>query len=299
MKQILVLGAGQSTTYLIDYLLKEAPKEDWFVTVGDRDLNAAQKAVGEYASGSAIPFDINDSTLRATQFQKADIVVNLLSPLFQHLIALECINYGKPMVSASYAQPRVKELDLDANRKGIIILNEMGLDPGIDHMSAMALIHSLYKQGGVITTFLSYGAGLPAPEVNSNPLRYCVTWNPRNVVRAGEAGAQYMEDGKIKVLPYHNLFNRTWTVDAEGVGTLEAYPNRDSLIYREIFGLDDVSTMIRGTLRYPGWSETWQQLVKLGLTNETMPIPNLQKMTYREFTQLFLPLHISGSKLTN
>ncbi len=297
MRQILVLGAGQSSPYLISYFLKNAEENDWFVTVGDIDLELAQKRVGDHFRGNAVKFDVNDEGLRQTHIQKADIVINMLAPTFQFLIALDCIRHGKHMISASYQDQKVPSLDLDANRKGVLILNEMGLDPGIDHMSAMALIDSVKERGGVIHSFQSYGSGLPAPEAAINPLKYCITWNPRNVVRSGEDGAQYIEEGKIRILPYYQVFQRTWTVEIEGLGTFEAYPNRDSLVYRSIFGLKKVHTMIRGTLRYPGWSETWQQIVKLGLQNETLTIPFLKKKTYREFTEMFLPLNLSGVKL--
>lgn len=297
MKEILILGAGQSTPYLIKYLLNEAQKNDWFVTVGDLSLENAQKAVNNHPNGNAIHFDINDAALRGTYFEKADLVVNMLSPVFQHLVALDCLNHNAHMITASYENPKVRDLDADLNRKGLIVLNEMGLDPGIDHMSAMKMIHQVQNSGGIIKAFLSYGSGVPAPEVESNPLKYCITWNPRNVVRAGEVGAQYMERGSIKVLSYHHVFNRTWAVEVDGVGTMEAYPNRNSLIYQEIFGLKNVDTMIRGTLRYPGWSETWQQIVRLGLSNDTMPIPNLNEYTYRQFLGMFLPLHAPGARL--
>ncbi len=299
MKQILVLGAGHSTPALIHYLLKEAAENDWFVTVGDIEVEKAQRIVGSHPRGAAIMFDVNDVAMRTTYLQKADVVVNMLSPVYQYLIALDCLHHGKHMISASYEDVKVHKLNLDAHRKGILILNEMGLDPGLDHMSAMSLIDQVHQRGGVIKSFLSYGGGLPAPEVESNPLRYAITWNPRNVVRAGEVGAQYMEEGEIKVLPYHQVFKRTWLVEIEGIGTLEAYPNRNSLVYQHRFGLNGVRTMLRGTLRYPGWSETWQHIVSLGLTNESMPIPHLPQKTYREFLQMFMPLYVSGKKLEN
>lgn len=297
MKQILVLGAGQSSPYLISYLLKNAEENDWFIIVGDIDEDLAHKRVGDHPRGNAIKFDINDETLRHTHIQKADIVINMLAPTFQFLIALDCIHHGKHMISASYQDQKIPSLDLDANRKGVLILNEMGLDPGIDHMSAMALIDWIKNRGGIITSFQSYGGGLPAPEATTNPLKYCITWNPRNVVRSGEDGAQYIEKGKIRILPYYQVFQRTWTVEIDGLGPFEAYPNRDSLVYRSIFGLKKVHTMIRGTLRYPGWSETWQQIVKLGLQYESLTIPFLKNRTYREFTEMFLPLNLSGIKL--
>jgi len=297
MKHILVIGAGQIAPYLINYLLNQAQEHDWFVTVGDKNVQLARQRVGDHPRGDAIFFDVNDAMLRSSQLEKADIVVNMLAPTFQYLIALDCLHYGKPVISTSYQDHQVRELNLDAQRKGILILNEMGLDPGIDHMSAMDIIRRIRNAGGIITEFISYGSGLPAPEVSVNPLRYSITWNPRNVVMAGEQGAQYMENGKIKILPYHGVFQRTWSVTVDQVGTLEAYPNRDSLIYAEVFGLEKVHTMIRGTLRYPGWSETWLQIVRLGIPNETMQIPNLKDMTYREFLEMFLPLHLSGTKL--
>jgi saccharopine dehydrogenase-like NADP-dependent oxidoreductase len=173
----------------------------------------------------------------------------------------------------------------------------MGLDPGIDHMSAMALIRGVEGDGGRIVAFRSYGSGIPAPGQPNNPLRYALTWDPRNVVMAGEAGAQYMEEHRIKIVPSHHVFAHTWPCDVEGVGTLEAYANRDSLSYMKSFGLEHVQTMIRGTLRYPGWSETWGQIVNLGLPNETMRIPNLAERSYAEVIEMFLPLDLRGISL--
>jgi len=173
----------------------------------------------------------------------------------------------------------------------------MGLDPGIDHMSAAALIRRVHDAGGHVTSFCSYGSGIPAPDQPQNPLHYLITWNPRNVAMAGEKGAQYMEHGLIKIVPYPHVFHHTWDVDVEGVGRLEAYPNRDSLSYMDAFGLHHVHTMIRGTLRYPGWSETWAQIVRLGLPNEHARIPDLANRTYRDVVEMFLPLNVSGPKL--
>lgn len=297
MKNVLILGAGQSSPYLISYMLKQAEKYDWFVTVADYNYEAACSKVCHHSKGQAVQFDVNDEKLRNTLIEKSDIVLNLLAPPFQYLIALDCLHHSKPVISASYENERVKDLNKDAQRKGILILNEMGLDPGIDHMSAMSLIQKIRNDGGHITSFVSYGSAVPAPDVKSNPLNYCVTWNARNVVMAGETGAIYMEEGKIKMLPYSQLFNRTWAVDVEGVGTFEAYPNRDSMVYQELFQLDKVKTMVRGTLRYSGWSETWSQIVKLGIPNEFLEVPGLNKMTYRQYTEMFVPLNSNGGKL--
>ncbi len=297
MKNVLVLGAGYSAPYLISYLLEQAEKYNWFVTVCDKNYELARKSVNGFPRGNAVEFDVNDAVMRQTLIKHADVVVNFLAPVFQYLIALECLRYGKHVISASYEDPRVTDLHKDAVRKGILILNEMGLDPGIDHMAAMQLIHRIRSKNGHIKSFISYGSGLPAPEVNSNPLKYCITWNPRNVVMAGEAGAQYLEEGRIKILPYHEVFRRTWEVEVDGVGVLEAYPNRDSLIYQKQFKLQKVETMIRGTLRYPGWSETWNEIIRLGIPNETLILPETENKTYAEFTEMFLPLNAAGPKL--
>ncbi len=298
MKHILVLGAGQSSPYLIKYLLERAEEHDWFVTVCDRDYELANHRINGHERGAAVEFDVNDEEMRHSQIKKADLVVNFLAPKFQYLIALDSLTFGKHVISASYEDIRIRDLNKDATKKNIIILNEMGLDPGIDHMSAMKVIYDIRKSGGNIKSFISYGSGLPAPEVKTNPLRYCVTWNPRNVVMAGESGAQYMENGKIKILPHHDIFRRTWRVKVNGFDEeFEAYPNRDSLIYKKIFKLEKVKTMIRGTIRYPGWSETWDQIVKLGLPNEGLIVPDLKKKTYAEFVEMFLPINISGLKI--
>lgn len=297
MKHILVLGAGQSAPYMISYLLDKAEKYDWFVTVGDRDPALAKQSIKRHPRGSSIAFDVNDSEMRWKQVENADLLINFLPPSFQYLLALTCIEKGTHMITASYQDEHMPDIDKEAHRKGILILNEMGLDPGIDHMSAMSLIKSVKDRGGVIDIFKSYGSGLPAPDSTSNPLKYVITWNPMNVVMAGQKGAQYLYKGKIKVLPHHEVFQRTWPVELNGVGKMEAYPNRDSLQYQTLFGLDKVHTMIRGTLRYPGWSETWLQIVRLGLANDTIKLSNLADLSYREFVEMFLPLHVSSANL--
>ena len=290
MKQLLVLGAGHSASYLLEALLEDAEREDWFVTVGDLNEDLAKQAVGTHARGEAVRFDVTDAELRSTLIGHADVVINMLPAAYQDLVAWDCVNHGRHMMSASYRDRAVRDLDLDAKRKGVLLLCEMGLDPGIDHMSAMSLIQQLRDDGGRIVGFCSYGSGIPAPDQLQNPLRYAVTWDPRNVVMAGFHGAQYMEDGNVKIVPYHQVFNHTWSVDVEGVGLLEAYANRDSLSYMKSFGLDHVRTMIRGTLRYPGWSETWGPIVRLGLPNEALRIPDLADRTYAEVVEMFLPL---------
>jgi saccharopine dehydrogenase-like NADP-dependent oxidoreductase len=297
MKHILILGAGQSTPALVGHLLQHAEEQDWFVTVCDRDGGLAHRRVAGHGRGTAIALDANDSATRAALISKAQVVINMLTRPYQYPIALECLNNGAHMLSASYEDPRVATLDADAHRKNLLILNELGLDPGIDHMIAMSLIQRIRAANGLVTSLWSYGGGLPAPEAHTNPLRYTITWNPRNVLMAGEDGAVYKEEGKIKMLPFHQVFQRTWTVDVEGLGTFEAYPNRDALAYEKELGLHKDHTIIRATLRYPGWSETWQQIVHLGLANEVLRVPNLSSMTYREMTEMFLPQLAGRAKL--
>lgn len=289
MKRILIFGAGKSSLYLIKYLLSIARERDYFITVCDRDEKSAHDAINHHSQGQAIGMDINDSTTRMGLISTADIVINMLTRPFQFQVALDCLNAGVSMLSASYEDPKVKKLHRDAVQKNIIILNEMGLDPGIDHMLAMSLLSDLKEKGAVIKSFRSYGSGLPEAKIDTNPFDYAITWNPRNVLLAGEDGAIYKEEGKIKMLPFHRIFDRTWAVPVKGLGYFEAYPNRDSLSYGSLLGINESRTVIRGTLRYPGWGEAWRQIIQLGMTNELILIPDLAEMTYREFTTMFLP----------
>ena len=297
MKKLLVLGAGLSATYLVEQLLEDAEREDWFVTVGDLNEALARQAVGNHPRGEAVRFDVNDAEVRSTRIERADVVLNMLPAAFQDIVASDCVRYGRHMVSVSYRDRSLRDLDSDAKRKGVLLLCEMGLDPGLDHMSAMSLIQRLWDDGGRIVGFRSYGSGIPAPHQAQYPLRYVVTWDPRNVVMAGASGAQYMEDGNVKIVPYHHVFNHTWNVDVDEIGPLEAYANRDSLSYMKSFGLTHLRTMIRGTLRYQGWSETWGPIVRLGLPNETLRIPRLADRTYAEVVEMFLPLNVRGAPL--
>lgn len=297
MTNILVLGAGKSSPSLISYLLEHADQYDWSVTVADLDKATAEARVGGHPRGKAVEFNVNDTDILEQLVKDADIAVNLLIPRFQSLVAHTCVNHGTHFVSASYRTAEIRDMDPVAKRKGVLLLNEMGLDPGIDLMSAMDIIQRVRDDGGRIKSFVSYGSGVAAPENTSNPLRYVITWNPYNVVMAGGNGAQYLENGAIRILPYHRVFTQTWPVEVEGIGTLEAYANRDSIAYMDYFGLDHVHTMIRGTLRYPTWGETWTQIINLGLTNETLTIPDIEKRSMAEIVEMFLPPHLAGPDL--
>ncbi len=295
MKRILILGSGQSTGYLVDYLLRKSQEKEYFLTVCDRNLETAQRLIGDHQNAQALEFDANDAATRASLLSQSNIVVNMLTRPFQYPVAIDCLNAGVPMITASYEDPKVHSLHNDVVKKGLLFLNEMGLDPGIDHMVAMQTISSVRSSGGIIESFRSYGSGLPATLDPLNPFHYALTWNPRNVLLAGEDGAIFKENNRIKMLPFHKIFEQTWSVEVDGIGTMEAYPNRDSIGYGKILGLEYAHTIIRGTLRYPGWGEVWQQIINLGMTNETIKIPDLPNMTYREFTEMFLP-EVHGAK---
>jgi saccharopine dehydrogenase-like NADP-dependent oxidoreductase len=272
MKQVLVLGAGRSAPFLVHRLLEMATESDWFVTIGDLDPAAAEALVAGHPRGAAIRFDVNDAAMRDARISQADVVINMLAPAFQHLVAWDCLSHGTHMLSVSYRDEAVRALDADAQRRGILILSELGLDPGIDHMSAMSLLDRIRDDRARVRAFRSYGSGVPAPGQEMNPLGYWVTWNPRNVVMSGAQGAQYMEDGRIRLVPHHRLFRQTWPVRVEGVGEMIAYPNRDSVAYGALFGLGEAETILRATLRWPGWCETWDAVVRLGLPNESLRI---------------------------
>jgi len=289
MKQVLVLGAGRSAPFLVHRLLEMAVESNWFVTVADLDPTAAESLIAGHPRGAAIRFDVNDAAMRDARISQADVVINMLAPAFQHLVAWDCLSHGTHMLSVSYRDEAVRALDSDAQRRGVLILSELGLDPGIDHMSAMSLLDRIRDTGGSVRAFRSYGSGVPAPGQEVNPLGYWVTWNPRNVVMAGAEGAQYMEDGQIKLVPHHRLFRQTWPVQVEGVGEMIAYPNRDSVAYGALFGLDDAETILRATMRWPDWCQTWDAVVRIGLPNESLRIPDLAERSPVEVLEMFLP----------
>ncbi len=291
MKRILILGAGQSSPALIRYLLEKSTEYDWKITVADMDLDVASLRINGHPNGTAVQFDANDHEHLEKLVIESDLVANLLAPQFQNNVVNACVTAGVHTVSASYQSPMVPHMHDAAVHKGIIVLNEMGLDPGLDHMSAVDIILKARARGGRIRSFCSYGSGVPAPDSIDNPFNYAITWNPRNVALAGRAGAQYLEDSEIKIVTGHRVFERTWAMEVDGLGRMEAYPNRDSLVYIDHFDLDYAHTMIRGTLRYPGFSETWLPIVKLGLPMDTLHVPNMDTMSWADLVEMFLPMH--------
>ncbi|UYQ95131.1 saccharopine dehydrogenase NADP-binding domain-containing protein [Chitinophaga horti] len=297
MKQILLFGAGKSATVLIDYLLSNAPRQKWHVTVADHDLMLIKSKIGKsyYATPAAI--DITSDAARQPLIAEADLVLSLLPPALHIVVARDCLKLGKNLITASYIDPEIRQLAPDIEKAGLLFMYEMGLDPGIDHMSAMKLIHSIEKKGGQIYAFKSYCGGLVSPESNDNPWQYKVSWNPRNIVLAGSSGAIYREKGKIKDIPYETLFDQAKTVMVPGIGKLAFYPNRDSLNYVEVYQLENIPTFMRATLRYPDFIEGWSAIVKLGLTAEGGPF-NTDNMTYFKWAaqKVTLDKHLSNEE---
>lgn len=289
MKRILVIGAGRSTSSLIGYLLKHASANNWFVTVTDMDIELAKNKTKGYDLCEAKTFNVTNTNERQQFIQAHDIVVSML-PAFMHGdVAKDCVTFGKHLFTASYVSAEMKALDAQAKAKGVLLMNEIGLDPGIDHASAMKIIDELHSKGAIITSFKSFCGGLVAPEYNDNPWGYKFSWNPRNVVLAGQSTAQYYDHGKLKFIPYNRLFTQIDTIEVEGYGKFDAYANRDSISYKEPYHLKNIKTLLRGTLRFPGYCVAWNVFVKLGLTDDTYKIHDADKMTYTDLLNSFLP----------
>lgn len=291
MKKVLVLGAGLVTRPLVRYLLEKAGHQ---VTVASRTVSKAEALIGGHANGKAVALLANETAKMADLVAKHDLAVSLLPAPLHPVVADLCIKNGKHMVTTSYVSPKMKEMDGPARKAGVMILNELGVDPGIDHMSAMRIIHDVQRRGGKVISFKSYCGGLPAPEANDNPFGYKFSWSPRAVCTAGKNNARFRENGKEVNIPGPELFANHHPVAAEGVGTLEGYPNRDSLGYIDLYGLKGVETMFRGTLRYPGWCETLKKIVDLGLLEET-PTTYPAGTTYAKYTAGFLKKPSTGN----
>jgi saccharopine dehydrogenase (NADP+, L-glutamate forming) len=295
MRNILLLGAGRSATSLINYLKKHAIEENWHLKIGDFDINLAKEKAGDHPNTSAIQFDILNEIQTKDEIAKADLVISMLPARFHPKVATVCVDQGKHMVTASYNSPDVEELSDIAKSKNIIILMECGLDPGIDHMTAMEAMDNIREKGGNLTSFKSYTGGLVAPESDNNPWHYKFTWNPRNVVLAGQGTAQFIRNGRYKYIPYHKLFSRYETIDVPGLGDFEGYPNRNSLAYRKVYGIEDIPTLIRGTFRKAGFCDAWNVFVQLGVTDDTYKMEGLDQMSKRDFFNAFLPYNKSES----
>jgi saccharopine dehydrogenase-like NADP-dependent oxidoreductase len=289
MKRILLLGAGRSASTLIDYLLRHSPENHWHLTIGDVSVDHLQPKLQEAPQATAIVLNVHNREQCLTGVERADLVISMLPAAFHVLVAEACLAQGRPLITASYATPDLQAMEAEARQKGLTFLMEVGLDPGIDHMSAMATLHRLRERGAQLLAFRSYTGGLVAPESDTNPWHYKFTWNPRNVVLAGQGGARYWEGGRYKFIPYHQLFRRTEPLQVAGLGAFDGYANRDSLSYREPYGLQEVPTLLRGTLRRQGFCQAWHALVQLGLTDDSFLIRDARELTYRQFLEAFLP----------
>ncbi len=274
MKRVLVLGAGLVARPMVKYLLDKGVE----VWIASRTVSKAEELVGSHPHGKALPLLADDEPALDKLVAQADLVVSLL-PYTHHVkVAGHCLKHNKHLVTTSYVSDAMRALDPDARKAGLLFLNEIGLDPGIDHMSAMKIIRSVRDNGGKVTSFMSYCGGLPAPEANDNPLGYKFSWSPRGVVMAGRNQAQYLKDSKEVLVPGEKLFAHRWPLPVPDAGQFEAYPNRNSLPYADIYGLADVRTMFRGTLRNPGWCETLEAIAAMGLLKDE-PIPGIDKLT--------------------
>jgi saccharopine dehydrogenase-like NADP-dependent oxidoreductase len=296
MKNILIIGAGKSSSTLVKYLLDTSEQEALFITIADISTENANKLINKHRNAEAIILDVFDKHQREEQIQKADIVISMLPARFHVDVAKDCITFNKHMVTASYISEEMKALDVEAKKKGLIFMNEIGLDPGIDHMSAMQVIDKIKDAGGKMLLFESFCGGIVAPESDNNLWNYKFTWNPRNVVLAGQGGAaMFIQEGTYKYIPYTKLFRRTEFLKVNGSGDFEAYANRDSLKYRSAYGLNDIPTMYRGTIRKIGFSRAWDIFVQLGMTDDSYTIEASENMSYRDFVNLFLGYSPSDS----
>lgn len=288
MNQLLLIGAGRSSSALVDYLKEHADDLNLYIKVADFSLDLAKEKVQGFERASAVKFDVNDSAQLNLEVETADLVISML-PAHMHLpVAQACVKHKKSLLTASYVSKGIKSLDEEAKAAGVMILMEMGLDPGIDHMSAKKEIDQIVSKGGEIHSFKSFTGGLVAPESDNNPWNYKFTWNPRNVVLAGQGDVKFIRNGRYKYIPYHSLFKRIEKVTVEGYGEFEAYSNRDSLSYREHYDLQDIPTIFRGTLRREGFCQAWDAFVQLGMTSDAYQVDDLADLTWRDFLNAYL-----------
>ena len=297
MRKILIIGAGKSTSSLIKYFADNSQKENWEIEICDVSINHLEEQIKNYTNIKISNFDVFNDNQRQEKISNTDIVVSMLPARFHIVVAKDCLKYSKHLVTASYVSDDIAKLNDEVIQKGLIFMNEVGLDPGIDHLSSMKVIHDIIDSGAIMTGFESFTGGLVAPEYEKdNPWKYKFTWNPRNVVLAGQGpAAKFIQEGKYKYIPYHKIFRRTEYIDIEDYGKFQGYANRDSLRYQALYGLQDVKTFYRGTLRRTGFCRAWDMFVQLGLTDDTYIMENSENMTYRDFLNSFLAYNISDS----
>jgi saccharopine dehydrogenase (NADP+, L-glutamate forming) len=284
MKKILVLGAGLVSRPMIRYLLGQP---DFHVLMASRTISKAEKMIDGHLQGEAFSLDVNDDKKVEDFVSQVDIVVSLLPYTYHVKVAEMCIRHKKHMITTSYVSDAMQALDKKAKDAGILILNECGLDPGIDHMSAMRIIHDIENKKGTVISFKSTTGALPAHEANTNPFGYKFSWSPRGVLLASRNAAKWLENEKEISIPGEHLFEHYYLQDINGVGTFENYPNRNSLPYKDIYGLKHATTVYRGTYRMTGWCETIRAIAALGWLNEELP-KGFTGTTYGDLTRLFI-----------
>lgn len=281
MKNVLVLGAGMVSRPLVRYLLDQ---NDVSVTMASRTVSKAEAIIDNHPNGKPVSLDVENEKLLEDLIVQADVVVSLLPYTYHVKIAKLCIKHGKHLVTTSYVSEEMKALDEQAKTAGVLLLNECGLDPGIDHMSAMRIIHAVERNGGKIISFKSTTGALPSHEANTNPFGYKFSWSPRGVLLASRNPAKWLENDQLISVPGEELFEHYYFQDVPGVGTFENYPNRDSVIYKDIYGLKNAKTVYRGTFRMTGWCETLRAIAQLGWLQDT-PLSSFTGTTYGELTR--------------
>lgn len=289
MQNILIIGAGRSSTSLIDYLLEHSVKENWQITIAEKDIELAQSKIEEHSNAKAIPFDVFDNDILTSSIQENDLIISMLPASLHIHVAKKCAELSKHLLTASYLTKEIKALSSEFEKAGKLLIMEMGLDPGIDHMSAMRVLDQLKSEGHELTGFETFTGGLVAEEsVGDNPWKYKFTWNPRNVVMAGQGTCKFIQEGRYKYIPYQRLFRRTEMIYIPNHGYFEGYANRDSLAYLDVYKLHGIKTLYRGTLRRPGYCAAWDVFVQLGATDDTYQMEKVSEMTHRQFINSFL-----------
>lgn len=295
-KHIILFGAGKSASVLITYLLEHCAVYNWRLTVADIDINLAQSKTSQSLYAEVKQMQVEDAEQRAALVKEGDLVISMLPPALHFLVASDCLLYSKNLLTASYLDEKIKSLAPAIKNKGLLFLCEMGLDPGIDHMSAMRLIDRVELLGGEISSFKSHCGGLTAPESDDNPWHYKISWNPANIVRAGASGARFMEDRLVKEIDYKQLFNNCKSVTVEGIDHLVYYPNRNSLPYMALYNLQNAATFMRTTLRHTDYCKAWNCLINAGLTDDSSPA-NYTGLTFKKWSAALTPYINSITKI--
>ncbi len=296
MKKILLFGAGKSATSLIRYLIGVAAGRDWQLVVAENNVSLAESKIGSASCARAVRLTVEHEAERDALVEDADLVISLLPPALHYLVALSCLRAGKSLLTASYVDESIRALEPAIRDKGLLFLCEMGLDPGIDHMSALQMIGRIKAGGGRIFSFHSHTGGLVAPESDDNPWHYKISWNPRNVVLAGSAGARYRENGEVVTRGYKDLFATTNPLDLPGFLPLSWYPNRDSLPYIDLYKLETADTFIRTTLRHPAFCRAWNAIVQAGLTDDQRKIA-VEGLRFRDWAAPLKPFINSDNRV--